>query len=76
MKSRSLEFYLPPCILESRQLALFAPVKRLYYAFHMALFVPVIIGVPIGYFTWAKVFNLVDDSISQTLKQNGKMVHF
>ncbi|KAI8646440.1 hypothetical protein BD408DRAFT_449717 [Parasitella parasitica] len=26
----------------------------------MALFVPVIVGLPIGYFTWAKVFDSVD----------------
>ncbi|CEP08193.1 hypothetical protein [Parasitella parasitica] len=31
----------------------------------MALFVPVIIGLPIGYFTWAKVFDAVDDSVYQ-----------
>ncbi|EPB83266.1 hypothetical protein HMPREF1544_09966 [Mucor circinelloides 1006PhL] len=31
----------------------------------MALFVPVIIGLPIGYFTWAKVFDTVDNSVYQ-----------
>lgn len=36
----------------------------------MALFVPVIIGLPIGYFTWAKVFDIVDDCVSQALSGN------
>lgn len=31
----------------------------------MALFVPVIVGLPIGYFTWAKVFDTVDNSVYQ-----------
>ncbi|KAG2204778.1 hypothetical protein INT47_004053 [Mucor saturninus] len=35
----------------------------------MALFVPVIIGLPIGYFTWAKVFDTADGQISQVLKK-------
>ncbi|KAI7893114.1 uncharacterized protein EV154DRAFT_502503 [Mucor mucedo] len=35
----------------------------------MALFVPVIIGLPIGYFTWAKVFDTADRQISQVLKK-------
>lgn len=38
----------------------------------MALFVPVIIGLPIGYFTWAKVFDTVDDCVSQALSVNKK----
>ncbi|KAG2229410.1 hypothetical protein BDF21DRAFT_236627 [Thamnidium elegans] len=38
----------------------------------MALFVPVIIGLPIGYFTWAKVFDTVDDCVSQALSGNNK----
>lgn len=40
----------------------------------MALFVPAIIGLPIGYFTWATVFNSVDNCIykitSKDTKQN------
>ncbi|KAI9485489.1 MAG: hypothetical protein EXX96DRAFT_545291 [Benjaminiella poitrasii] len=27
----------------------------------MALFAPLIVGLPIGYFTWAKVFDIVDN---------------
>ncbi|GAA5805209.1 hypothetical protein HPULCUR_010723 [Helicostylum pulchrum] len=38
----------------------------------MALFVPVIIGLPIGYFTWAKVFDTVDDCVSQALSGDNK----
>lgn len=33
----------------------------------MALFIPVLIGVPIGYYTWATVFDAVDDKISQAI---------
>jgi hypothetical protein len=36
----------------------------------MALFVPVIIGVPIGYFTWATVFNSVDNCIHKITSNN------
>lgn len=33
----------------------------------MALFVPVIIGLPIGYFTWAKVFDSADNATFHVL---------
>ncbi|KAG2190591.1 hypothetical protein INT46_006509 [Mucor plumbeus] len=36
----------------------------------MALFVPVIIGLPIGYFTWAKVFDTVDNSVYQITQKS------
>jgi hypothetical protein len=36
----------------------------------MALFVPVIIGLPIGYFTWATVFNSVDNCIYKITNKN------
>lgn len=36
----------------------------------MALFVPVIIGLPIGYFTWATVFDTVDSKISQLVSKD------
>ncbi|CAO3608900.1 unnamed protein product [Mucor hiemalis] len=36
----------------------------------MALFVPVIIGLPIGYFTWAKVFDSADNATFRALIGN------
>jgi hypothetical protein len=48
----------------------------------MALFVPVIIGLPIGYFTWAKVFDTVDNSVyqitqkSSTTSNQGINIHY
>lgn len=41
----------------------------------MALFVPLIVGLPIGYFTWAKVFDFADNKITSTIykKNEGKM---
>lgn len=36
----------------------------------MALFVPVIIGLPIGYFTWAKVFDSADNATFRVLNGN------
>ncbi|KAI8969937.1 hypothetical protein BDF20DRAFT_826411 [Mycotypha africana] len=29
----------------------------------MALFLPILLGAPIGYFTWSKVFDAVDDRV-------------
>ncbi|KAL0142387.1 hypothetical protein V8B55DRAFT_1497505 [Mucor lusitanicus] len=43
----------------------------------MALFVPVIVGLPIGYFTWAKVFDTVDNSVYQiTQKSNLQQAYY
>lgn len=48
----------------------------------MALFVPVIIGLPIGYFTWAKVFDTVDNSVYRitqkpsTTSNQGIKIHY
>ena len=46
----------------------------------MALFVPVIIGLPIGYFTWAKVFETVDNATFRITNnknfENGTMANY
>ncbi|RCI06547.1 hypothetical protein CU098_011937 [Rhizopus stolonifer] len=33
----------------------------------MALFVPLLIGAPIGYFTWTKVFDFADNKITSVI---------
>ncbi|KAI7905774.1 uncharacterized protein BX663DRAFT_500855 [Cokeromyces recurvatus] len=36
----------------------------------MALFAPLIISIPIGYFTWTKVFDIVDNGVYQITQSN------